>query len=86
MATKSITITEEAYRRLKLRREGNESFSAIITRITRRKTLSDLFGTLSDETADRIEKRMKRRRAEVAKDYRRRMKQLQRKPKKHGVS
>ncbi len=33
MATKTITITEEAYGKLKMRKKGNDSFGDVINRI-----------------------------------------------------
>ncbi len=35
MATKSITITEDAYERLKAHKRDDESFSDVVTRLTR---------------------------------------------------
>ena len=56
MATKTISITEEAYRRLASRRQReNESFSEVINRMTGRAKLSDFFGVLSKESGDKLE-------------------------------
>jgi predicted CopG family antitoxin len=55
MATKTITITEEAYKRLAdLKREG-ESFSEVINRVVPRSTLDDLQGLLSREQGDALQ-------------------------------
>jgi len=54
MAVKTITITESAYRRLKSRKLGDESFSDVILRLTKRRPLSDFVGILSPESADAI--------------------------------
>lgn len=56
MATKTISITEEAYERLKTKKKGNESFSEVITRITNKKSLLDFAGILTKEQADHLEK------------------------------
>ena len=57
MATKNISITEEAYRRLANLRRKNESFSEIIIEMTgKRAKLREFHGILSKETADAIEK------------------------------
>ncbi len=57
MATKNISITEEAYRRLASLRKKNESFSEIIIEVTgKRAKLSDFHGILSKEAADTLEK------------------------------
>ena len=60
MATKNISITEEAYRRLAALGEANESFSQIITRLTGRKSLMKFAGVLSDRSASKMEKRIGR--------------------------
>lgn len=54
MAVKTITITEDAYRRLKSRKLGDESFSEVIMRLTKRRPLRDFVGILSPESADAI--------------------------------
>ena len=46
MATKTISITKEAYDRLKVRKGPEESFSDVIMRLTERKTLSEFAGML----------------------------------------
>jgi predicted CopG family antitoxin len=75
MATKTLTITEEAYRRLaKLKRE-NESFSIVIERLTgKNKTkLRDYFGILSKESGDELEKNIKEKRSKHKKSRKRRL-------------
>ena len=45
MATKNISITNEAYESLKRERRGNESFTEVILRLAHtRGSLSDCFG------------------------------------------
>ena len=56
MVVKTITITEEAYRSLRARKAGDESFSDVILRLTRRRPLRDFVGILSPESADAIRK------------------------------
>ncbi len=51
---KTITITEEAYRSLKARKAGEESFSDVILRLAKRRPLRDFVGILSPESADAI--------------------------------
>ena len=61
MATKTISITEEAYRRLaSLRGRENESFSEVINKVTGNNRLMDYFGILSEASADRLEKNIKK--------------------------
>lgn len=59
MATKTITITEEAYKRLVQSKKGEESFSKVIVRVTGNAHLiRPLFGFLTHEEADHLEKRI----------------------------
>ncbi len=76
MATKNISITEEAYRRLATLRRANESFSEIINQLTNKRRLLDFAGVLSEESADRIEKHIRKRRAAFDKERERRRKRL----------
>jgi predicted CopG family antitoxin len=63
MSTKTITITEDAYRRLRQSKHGEESFSQIITRLTgNAQFLMKFFGVLSEESSSRIEQAMKNNR------------------------
>jgi predicted CopG family antitoxin len=58
MSTKTITITEEAYNRLKSRKEGNQSFSeVIIQNFPAKRKLSEILSEIGrdDSLADRIE-------------------------------
>jgi len=60
MATKTITITLDAYKRLRAKKTSNESFTDIILKLTRRKNTLDYIRSLktSPELADNIEKAM----------------------------
>ncbi|HTT34777.1 MAG TPA: antitoxin VapB family protein [Thermoplasmata archaeon] len=51
MAVRTITVTDEAYRRLRAQKGEAESFSEVVLRLTRRKPLSDFAGVLSHEAA-----------------------------------
>ena len=58
MSTKTITITEEAYERLKSRKGENQSFSeAILHNFPAKRKLSEILDEIGrdDELADRIE-------------------------------
>ena len=63
MATKTISITEEAYERLKMKKEKNESFTDVVNRITGKRSLLELAGIFSEEDAIKIENHIKERRA-----------------------
>ncbi len=54
MATKTISITEEAYGRLLAKKRSHESFSEIINRITNKVNLLDFAGILTEEEADTV--------------------------------
>ena len=74
MSTKTITITEEAYERLKSRKGENQSFSeAILHNFPAKRKLSEILDEIGrdDELAERIEaasiemRRSKMRKVEV---------------------
>ncbi|MEK6895067.1 MAG: antitoxin VapB family protein [Nanoarchaeota archaeon] len=57
MATKTISITEEAYMRLaRLREREKESFSEVINRVTGKGKLRDIFGILSGKAGEEFER------------------------------
>ena len=56
MATKTISISEDAYDILKAKKESSESFSEVIVRMSGKKNLSSFYGALSKESADALEK------------------------------
>ena len=79
MATKNISITEEAYRRLAALRKRNESFSELIMEFAgRRAKLKDFHGVLSGETADALEEDIKKSRGNYRKLHKIRIAKLRR--------
>ncbi|MFW6196820.1 MAG: antitoxin VapB family protein [Thermoplasmatota archaeon] len=62
MASKTITISEEAYRRLKSRKNKNQSFTDVIKNLTRERLLSKIAGILSQEKAESLKERIKENR------------------------
>jgi predicted CopG family antitoxin len=60
MATKTITISLDAYERLKANKASNDSFTDIILKLTRKKNTLDYIRSLKPKTelADNIEKAM----------------------------
>ncbi len=59
MASKTITISEEAYHRLKSKKEDNESFTDVINKLTRERSLMEIAGILSEDEADELEENIK---------------------------
>ena len=59
MATKTITVTEEAYRALKGLKDSEESFSKTILRVAKKRSLMEFAGALSEESANKLEKTIK---------------------------
>ena len=55
MASKTITVTVEAYEALKAAKDPSESFSEAIMRVVGRRSLREFVGCLSAESADRLE-------------------------------
>ena len=76
MTTKTITITEEAYEALQRKKEKNESFSKLILRTSNKKPLSDFFGILSEESANKLEKTIKELRKKRNLAHKKRMKKI----------
>ena len=76
MAIKNISITTEAYERLARLKKDRESFSEVITRITRKAKLDDFFGVLSKESADEIEENIKKMREVSKKSWAEKMKKI----------
>ena len=86
MATKNISITEEAYMRLASLRKGKESFSEIINKVTRKTSLLRFAGILSKESGDRLEKNIQQLRQNYNRDAKRRLQKLRKQMGKDGVS
>lgn len=76
MATKTISITEEAYERLKVRKEKNESFTDVINRVTGKRSLLELAGILSEDDAEKMEEYIKKSRLESEKQMKRAIQRL----------
>ncbi len=80
MATKSLTITEDAYGKLKTLKCGDESFSDVITRIADQRigNVSRFLGILdmSDEQANEWKQEMVKRREEFDSDLIKRKKRF----------
>jgi len=62
MATKTISITEEAYNRLTSKKSGNESFSEVIYKITNKTNLVNFAGLLNKKESGELMKSVKENR------------------------
>jgi len=76
MATKTISITEEAYERLRSKKDERESFSDVINRITNKRPLSDFLGVLNEKEADLLEKSIEKNRKIHSKLHEKRIKNI----------
>lgn len=59
MSTKTISITEEAYKRLASKKKEKESFSSVINRLTSKDSLLNFAGIFSKSGAAKLEKNIK---------------------------
>ncbi|MCI4369826.1 MAG: antitoxin VapB family protein [Thermoplasmata archaeon] len=64
MGVRTITQTDEAYRRLRADKGDAESFSDVVLRLTRQKPLSDFAGVLSHDSATALRSAVAEDRAE----------------------
>lgn len=76
MATKSITIKESAYELLKSKKKEGESFSDVIEKLGKRKSLTELANTVSKEKGRKIADRIEENRKEIEKDLEERQKEI----------
>ncbi len=77
MATKTLTITEDAYDRLGALKENNESFSEVIRRLTSKVRLTDFAGILTNEESTKVKEKISRLKEESAKRMKQTRKILQ---------
>ncbi len=64
MGTKNISISEEAYQRLAALKQPNESFTQVINRLTKKRSILELAGTLTNQEAAEIQENIKKLRQE----------------------
>ncbi len=75
MGTKTISITEEAYRILQSKKEKEESFSKVIVRLSGKKNLASFFGALSEKSAKDLKKEVELARKRHKKRHLKRIKE-----------
>lgn len=73
MGTKTISLADDAYERLRAEKRENESFSDVVRRLTEGVSLEEYYGVLSEETADELEEIVSRRREERTNEHRERV-------------
>jgi predicted CopG family antitoxin len=54
MGTKNISISEEAYERLAALKGPNESFTEVVNRLTKKRSILELAGVLTEKEGDEI--------------------------------
>lgn len=77
MGTKTVSLSEDAYERLKYLKRGNESFSDVVRRITGKIELRKFHGILGKEKGEELEKIIKKEREKHAEDYEKRVKKTE---------
>ena len=63
MGTKTISLAEDAYERLKRHKREGESFSDVVRRLTGDVSLTEYYGRLDEGTAEDLEAVIESRRA-----------------------
>ena len=62
MSVRTVTITEEAYRKLRAHKGSDESFSDVVNRLARRRPLSSFAGALTHDSAEALRRSIEKSR------------------------
>lgn len=76
MGTKTISLTEEAYEKLRAAKKEGESFSDVVDRIAPGVRLEEYWGILDDEGAAELREAVEETRREWANDDRERQERI----------
>lgn len=76
MGTKTISLADDAYERLKAAKREGESFSDVVRRLTQSVTIAEYHGVLEEETAEELDVLVEARRSTMTDEQRTRVDQL----------
>lgn len=76
MGTKTVSLSEDAYNKLKALKEDNESFSDVVRKVTKTSNVSKFHGALSEDTADEIEENIRKNREDNLERHSERVKDI----------
>jgi len=76
MGTKTISLADDAYEKLKARKREGESFSDVVRRLAGGVTLAEYHGILDEETADDLERVIEERRESRSSTHRERVSKI----------
>ena len=76
MGTKTISLADDAYEKLKAHKREGESFSDVVRRLAGGVTLAEYHGVLEADTADELETIIEHRRRERTETHRERVAEL----------
>lgn len=76
MGTRTISLADDAYERLKAAKHDNESFSDAVRRLTPGVHLAEYVGALDEETADELDRGIAERRTERTDERRERIREV----------
>ena len=76
MGTKTISLADDAYEKLKARKREGESFSDVVRRLAGGVTLAEYHGILDEETADDLERVVEERREARSSTHRERVSEI----------